>query len=61
MSPRPRRAHARVITQLCTQLNAQLPAGWEALPEVEVVVDPATPATVRVPTSSCAVSTPQRN
>ncbi|MDF3284787.1 Uma2 family endonuclease [Gordonia sp. N1V] len=44
-----RRRHARAVFRLCAQVDEALPTGWEALPEVEVVIDPATPATVRVP------------
>ncbi|MGX7697165.1 Uma2 family endonuclease [Gordonia polyisoprenivorans] len=49
VSPRPTKAHARAVFRLCAQVDEALPAGWEALPEVEVVIDSATPATVRVP------------
>ncbi|MXP19790.1 Uma2 family endonuclease [Gordonia sp. HNM0687] len=49
VSPRPRPAHARVVLSLATQLSGQLPAGLEVLIEVDVVIDPHTPATVRVP------------
>ncbi|KQU57268.1 hypothetical protein ASG84_16885 [Rhodococcus sp. Leaf278] len=48
-SPRPSKAHARILFRLCTQLAEQLLVELEALPEVEVVVDAVTPATVRVP------------
>lgn len=49
VSPRPSKAHARILLRLCTQLARQLPSEIEVLPEVEVVVDALTPATVRVP------------
>ncbi len=49
VAPRPRPAHARVVLSLATQLSDQLPPGFEVLIEVDVVIDPNTPATVRVP------------
>lgn len=49
VSPRPRPAHARVVLSLATHLSGQLPAGLEVLIKVDVVIDPHTPATVRVP------------
>lgn len=49
VSPRPSPAHSRAVSRLWRQLSDQLPPGFEALQEVEVVVDAATPATVRVP------------
>mgnify|MGYP001354323295 FL=1 len=48
-SPRPGKTHARVIARLLTQLASQLPADLEALPEVEIVVVHRPPPTVRVP------------
>ncbi len=49
VSPRPTPAHSRAASRLWQQLAAQLPDGFEALQEVEVVIDAATPATVRIP------------
>ncbi|MEH6794976.1 MAG: Uma2 family endonuclease [Rhodococcus sp. (in: high G+C Gram-positive bacteria)] len=60
VSPRPSKAHARILFRLCAQLDGQLPSGLEALPEVEVVVDSVTPATVRVPdVVVCATDSPE--
>ncbi|OZF44640.1 Uma2 family endonuclease [Rhodococcus sp. 14-1411-2a] len=59
-SPRPSKAHARILFRLCAQLDDQLQGGLEALPEVEVVVDSVTPATVRVPdVVVCALDSPE--
>ncbi|MFD4441112.1 Uma2 family endonuclease [Nocardia sp. NPDC058519] len=49
VSPRPTSIHQRVITRLAWQLEQQLPLDLEPLGEVEVVIDPRPPATVRVP------------
>ncbi len=49
VSPRPTPAHSRALSQVWRQIAAQLPDGFEALVEVEVVVDATSPATVRVP------------
>lgn len=59
VSPRPSKAHARILFRVCTQLEGQLSDGFEALPEVEVVVDAVTPATVRVPdVVVCSIDAP---
>lgn len=49
VSPRPTPAHARILTDLLVALHAQLPDGFEVLPEVELVIDRRSPATVRCP------------
>jgi Uma2 family endonuclease len=49
MVPRPVVFHQHAIKRLGTQLDAQLPVGLSALPEVEIVTDPRYPASVRVP------------
>ncbi|MFE7722141.1 Uma2 family endonuclease [Nocardia rhizosphaerihabitans] len=49
VSPRPTSIHQRVINRLAWQLEQQLPLELEPLGEVEVVIDPRPPATVRVP------------
>ncbi|MGK2317554.1 Uma2 family endonuclease [Gordonia rhizosphera] len=49
VAPRPTAAHARMAFSLATQLADQIPDGFEVLPEVDVIVDPRTPATVRSP------------
>lgn len=55
VSPRPTSIHQRVINRLAWQLERQLPLELEPLGEVEVVIDPRPPATVRVP-DLCVVS-----
>lgn len=49
VAPRPTPAHARIVFSLAQQLAAQIPDGYEVLPEVDVVIDAHSPATVRVP------------
>lgn len=49
VSPRPTPLHQRVSMRLAQALNQQLPPQWEALTELEVVVIPTEPATVRAP------------
>ncbi|MEV6875651.1 Uma2 family endonuclease [Amycolatopsis sp. NPDC051128] len=48
VSPRPLSLHQRAINRLTYWLEEQLPAGYSALQEVEIVID-ETPLTVRVP------------
>lgn len=57
VAPRPSPAHARTVLGLARQLADQLPDGVEVLVEVDVVVDPSTPATVRVPDLICRLAT----
>ncbi|MEE4023735.1 Uma2 family endonuclease [Gordonia sp. PKS22-38] len=49
VSPRPTPSHARVALSIARQLMDQIPAGLEVLPEVDVVIDPRMPPTVRIP------------
>jgi hypothetical protein len=49
LSPRPAKAHQRVIKRLALILDEQLPPQWEAFTELEVVVVGQNPGTVRVP------------
>ncbi|SFP76981.1 Endonuclease, Uma2 family (restriction endonuclease fold) [Amycolatopsis arida] len=49
VSPRAVRRHQRAVLRLSRQLHDQLPAGWECLPDMEVVVRAEDPAIVRVP------------
>lgn len=49
VSPHSGTRHQRVVMLLCRQLDDQLPAGWESIHQVEVVIGPRTPATVRAP------------
>lgn len=48
-SPKPQRQHQRAAARIWKQLDSQLPLGFEALLDFEVVVEAAFPATVRVP------------
>ena len=49
VSPRPRQRHQNVMLQLGSQLLAQRPDGIRITPEADVIIDPHTPATVRIP------------
>jgi Uma2 family endonuclease len=49
VSPRPVPPHQRVGKRLTHVLDEQMPSGWEAFTELEVVVIDREPATVRVP------------
>jgi Uma2 family endonuclease len=49
VSPRPVPPHQRVGKRLTHALDEQMPPGWEAFTELEVVVIDRDPATVRVP------------
>lgn len=49
MSPKPVREHQRVVVRLAASFEVQLPAGWECVPDFEVVVQAEEPATVRAP------------
>jgi Uma2 family endonuclease len=49
VSPRPTKAHQRVIKRLALILDEQLPLQWEAFTELEVVIVGQNPGTVRVP------------
>ncbi|HKN95760.1 MAG TPA: Uma2 family endonuclease [Pseudonocardiaceae bacterium] len=65
VSPRPASDHQWALTELAYQLRGQLPTELVALPEVEVVLAPQLPATVRTPDlvvvpRSVAVTSPTR-
>jgi len=47
--PRPAPLHQRARWRLTNQLDRQLPDELTALPDVEVLIDPRHPATVRAP------------
>ncbi|MFC7752039.1 Uma2 family endonuclease [Tsukamurella soli] len=49
VSPRPGIAHMDAVYELWMQLREQMPNGFRTVAEVDVVVDPQTPATVRAP------------
>jgi Uma2 family endonuclease len=49
VSPKPARRHQRALKRLASQMDPQVPPGWEALPDFEVVVQAEGPATVRAP------------
>jgi Uma2 family endonuclease len=49
VSPKPAKRHQLAVTRLAAQMERQLPLGWEAVPEFEVVVQADGPATVRAP------------
>jgi Uma2 family endonuclease len=48
-SPRPAGPHQRAVARLTTQLQPQLPAGWEVLPDFEVLIRAEDPAIIRAP------------
>jgi Uma2 family endonuclease len=48
-SPRAASPHQQVLTHLLIGLYHQLPAEWRLAPDMEIVVQPGFPATVRVP------------
>ncbi|WP_280357272.1 Uma2 family endonuclease [Nocardia otitidiscaviarum] len=49
VSPRPMSRHQRAMWRLAAQLEPQLPTDQGVLTEVELVIEPGTPPTVRVP------------
>ncbi|WP_240194142.1 Uma2 family endonuclease [Gordonia sp. MMO-8] len=49
VSPSPTPRHQRAIMRLGVCLHAAMPAEYDALPEVDVLLDPAFPPTVRRP------------
>lgn len=49
VSPKPARRHQDSLLFLGWQVRGQLPAGWQALIDFEVVVQAEAPATVRAP------------
>ncbi|MBB5888926.1 Uma2 family endonuclease [Kutzneria kofuensis] len=49
VTPRPVALHQRVLFQLLTQLDAQLPVDWEPVGEFEVITRHRSPSSVRVP------------
>ena len=49
VSPRPRMDHQTAILELALQLRSQLPVGFRAYPEIDVVLDSGPRPTVRVP------------
>jgi Uma2 family endonuclease len=49
VTPSPTGRHQRLGWRLCAALEAQLPAGLLAVPDVEVLTDPGPPPTVRRP------------
>lgn len=49
VAPRPLRPHARAAFRIAKQLDDQLPADMEAIPEFEVCVEDRHPPTVRIP------------
>ncbi len=49
VSPQPRQRHQNVVLGLGSQLLAQRPDGVRVTPEADVIIDPHTPATVRIP------------
>ncbi|MET9329368.1 Uma2 family endonuclease [Tsukamurella sp. NPDC003166] len=49
VSPRPRQRHQNVMLALGSRLLQQRPAGVRVTPEPDVIIDPRTPATVRIP------------
>ncbi|WP_243791046.1 Uma2 family endonuclease [Saccharopolyspora gloriosae] len=49
VSPKAAAVHQRLIKRLTAALDAQLPAEWEAMQDVEVVVGTSFPPTVRIP------------
>jgi len=49
VTPRAAPLHQRVACRLLTELDHQLPGGWEMLADVEVVTQAGFPARVRVP------------
>ncbi|MFI9509223.1 Uma2 family endonuclease [Nocardia sp. NPDC052566] len=49
VSPRPVAKHQRACWRLAAQLEPQLPLNYAALTESEVVIEPTSPSTVRVP------------
>ncbi|MGV9713930.1 Uma2 family endonuclease [Gordonia sp. NPDC003424] len=58
VQPSPTKVHALIVAKLMLQLQLQLPNGVVALTDLEVVVDPETPATVRIPDVVVCPDTP---
>lgn len=49
VSPSPRRAHSGAILSIAEQLRSQVSRGHEVYHELDMIVEPRTPATVRQP------------
>ena len=49
VTPKAASLHQRVVGSLVSTLNRQLDPQWEAVPEVEVVLTPTYPPTLRIP------------
>lgn len=49
VTPKAASLHQRVVFRLVTELDWQLPADWEAVPAVEVVLEHQWPPTLRTP------------
>ena len=49
VTPKAASLHQRVIKRLTDVLDRQLPADWEAVPDVEVVLEHQWPPTLRIP------------
>lgn len=49
VSPRAAALHQRVVFRMMMALHRQLPPGWEAIDDMEVITQPGFPACVRVP------------
>jgi Uma2 family endonuclease len=49
VTPRPMPEHQRAIKLLARQLDDQLPGDWESMIEIDLVIRPTYPPTVRVP------------
>lgn len=49
VSPRAASLHQQVLMHLLMMLYHQLPAGWRLAPDMEIVIQPGFPSTVRVP------------
>lgn len=56
VTPKAASLHQRVVGALVARLNEQLPAEWEAVPDVEVVLARTWPPTVRIPDVVVAAS-----
>lgn len=49
VSPSPRPSHQDAITALILQVGPHVPAEWKLAPDLDVIIDPAFPPTVRRP------------
>lgn len=49
VTPKAASLHQRVVKRLCSVLDEQLSDGWEAIPDVEVVLVQQWPPTLRIP------------